>query len=392
MVRLRLENDKDLAGHHPHIPLVARKRRSTVATSKKYPTSAVVLSVFVLSLLLMQFVVFLQVWNHHVELHKVVLSILNDHNKSEVADADYQQVSPTNILDDNSPSTQQSRNIVHIKPSEIWANSVRADAKYVVNYGDTIYLNNDWNGSPIVIEEYKLIFFTTAKNACTIWLQLLRRMMHIKEWNEVDNSAKLLPWNPEYNGLKYLYDYNISYANEIIQHPKWTRAIFVRDPKERLVSAYIDKVLRNEKYVLNKCCPTTGSCVEPSKRNITTFLHEVAYFCDNPHWRPQYLQMTPQQWSYINFVGHMDTIQDDAERLLKRLGIWELYGSSGWGSNRQERIFLSELGDNTGRMHATNAKRQLRAYISPELEKELNEYFANDYNHSIMKLKTMKLF
>ena len=88
----------------------------------------------------------------------------------------------------------------------------------------------------------------------------------------------------------------------------------------------------------------------------------------------------------------MDTIQDDAERLLKRLGIWELYGSSGWGSNRQERIFLSELGDNTGRMHATNAKRQLRAYISPELEKELNEYFANDYNHSIMKLKTMKLF
>jgi hypothetical protein len=105
------------------------------------------------------------------------------------------------------------------------------------------------------------------------------------------------------------------------------------------------------------------------------------------------MQMTSPQWSYINFVGHMDTLKDDAERLLKRFGVWEKFGSNGWGSNGKEQIFQSEMqGDNTGRMHATNAKRYIRSYITPELEIELNEYYANDYNHPIMKLSNVKIF
>jgi hypothetical protein len=388
MARLRMKNDAGMDVHHPRTALTSRTRSST----STYSSSVVVLGVSVSSLLLMQFVVFLQVWNHHVELHEVILSILHQQNKSAVTtDVDSRQGSQKMSID-TSTMIHQPPSVVQLQTPGIQGNVVGTNSNFVVNYGDMIYTNNHWNGSPVVIEEYHLIFFTTAKNACTIWFQLLRRMMHIKKWNEVDNSDKLLPWNPEYNGLKYLYDYNISYVNEIMTSPRWTRAIIVRDPKERFLSAYIDKVLRNEKYVLNKCCPTTGSCVEPAKSNITTFLHEIAYFCHNPHWIPQNLQMTPQQWSYVNFVGHMDTIQGDSERLLKRLGVWELYGSSGWGSNRRERIFHGEAGDNTGRMHATNAKRHLRSYISPELEIELNEYFANDYNHSIMKLPNMKLF
>ena len=399
MVRLRLENGKDIFVQHPHIPPIPRNRRSRITTSKsrsKYSSSVTFLSVFVTSLFLIQFVVFLQVWNHHVELHKVVVSLLHQQKKSGATEVDARQVLQKKRIDPEAIThepPQQNELKVPSLDTGIWNNVVSNDKNLVVNYGDTIYVNNDWNGSPVVIEEYKLIFFTTAKNACTMWLLLLRRMMHIKKWNEVDvNAEKLLPWNPEYNGLKYLYDFNISYVNEIITDPQWTRAIFVRDPKERFLSAYIDKVVRSKNYLLNKCCPTTGDCVEPSQNNITTFLHEVAYFCHNQHWRPQYLQMTSQQWSQINFVGHMDTLQNDAERLLKRLGVWELYGRSGWGTNGKEQIFQTELGDNTGRMHATDAKRYMRSYITPALEIELNEYYANDYNHSIMKLAKLKLF
>lgn len=397
MARLRLENDIVTVTYHDRIPSIRRQRSSTTTSShsqKRYPSSAIIISAFATSLFLTQFVVFLQVWNHHVELHKVVVSILKQQNKVGIAVLDSQQVPHKTRIDVATRTrTHEPVNTVKLTTSQIWSNVVPKDDKLVVNYGDSIYLNNDWNGSPVVIEEYRLIFFTTAKNACTIWLQLLRRMMHIKNWNEVDNNVeKLLPWNPEYNGLKYLYDYNISYANDIMTNPKWTRAIFVRDPKERFLSAYIDKVVRSKNYILNKCCPTTGNCVEPAKSNITTFLHEVAYFCHNQHWRPQHLQMTSQQWSYINFVGHMDLIQEDAERLLKRLGVWEQFGSSGWGSNRKERIFQKEAGDNTGRSHATNAKRYLRSYITPELEIELNDYFANDYNHPVMKLDKLKLY
>jgi Sulfotransferase family len=397
MVRLRLDQDKDIVIHHPHIPVLPRKRRSRITTTKSrkiIPSSVTFLSVFVSSLFITQFVVFLQVWNHHVELHKVVVSILHQQNKTEIADVDSRHVLQKKKMDPET-ITHETANAANLLMShtDVWSNLIPKEENLVVNYGDKIYVNNDWNGSPVVIEEYKLIFFTTAKNACTMWFLLLRRMMHIKNWNEVDiNVERLLPWNPEYNGLKYLYDFNISYANEIITDPQWTRAIFVRDPKERFLSAYIDKVIRSKNYLLNKCCPTTGDCVEPSQSNITTFLHEVAYFCHNQHWRPQNLQMTSQQWSYVNFVGYMDTIQEDAERLLKRLGVWEKYGRSGWGSNGKEHIFQTEIGDNTGRMHATNAKRYLRSYITPALEIELNEYYANDYNHPIMKLAKLKLF
>jgi hypothetical protein len=51
------------------------------------------------------------------------------------------------------------------------------DVKQIVQYGDFIYQKNDWDGAPVVIEEFRLLFFTSAKVACTTWKQLFRRMM-----------------------------------------------------------------------------------------------------------------------------------------------------------------------------------------------------------------------
>jgi vacuolar-type H+-ATPase subunit H len=47
----------------------------------------------------------------------------------------------------------------------------------LVQQGDFIYRRGDWDGSPVVLEEYKLIFFTSAKVECTVWKQLFRRIM-----------------------------------------------------------------------------------------------------------------------------------------------------------------------------------------------------------------------
>ena len=95
MVRLRLENGKDIIVQYPHIPPIPRNRRSRITASKsrsKYSSSVTFLSVFVTSLFLIQFVVFLQVWNHHVELHKVVVSLLHQQKKSGATEVDARQV------------------------------------------------------------------------------------------------------------------------------------------------------------------------------------------------------------------------------------------------------------------------------------------------------------
>jgi hypothetical protein len=47
---------------------------------------------------------------------------------------------------------------------------------------DFIYNAKIGNSSPIVIEKYKLIFFTIQKTGCTVWKQLSRRMMGLEDW------------------------------------------------------------------------------------------------------------------------------------------------------------------------------------------------------------------
>ena len=128
----------------------------------------------------------------------------------------------------------------------------------LVQQGDDIYTSGPWDASPIVLEEFKLVFFTTAKVGCTVWKMLFRRMMGLPNWKAV-NTRDMLPWNPHRNGLKYLYDYNRTYASFLMTDPEWTRAIFVRDPKERLLSAYLDKG-KNQHFIKSKCCPSSGNC------------------------------------------------------------------------------------------------------------------------------------
>jgi hypothetical protein len=120
-------------------------------------------------------------------------------------------------------------------------------------YAPLINLDAGWDVSPIVLEDYKLIFFTIPKTGCTVFKQLFRRMMGYQDW-PMDKDPNY-PHNPQFNGLKYLYHYSSKRAAEILTSPDWTRAIFVRDPKDRLLSAYLDKALHgNGTFIKRKCC------------------------------------------------------------------------------------------------------------------------------------------
>jgi Sulfotransferase family len=261
------------------------------------------------------------------------------------------------------------------------------DESYFVNYGDSIYLCGDWDGAPVVIEEYKLVFFTVAKVGCTVWKQFFRRVMGLSDWKS-ETWDTLIPWNPELNGLKYLYDYDRATASKMMMDPEWTRAIFVRDPKERFVSAYFDKVMENDHYVVDNCCPFTRTCTNTAKQAIENFL-EIIKFCEDAHWKPLSKRIEEEKyWPYINFVGHMDTVYEDSEKLLRKIGAWEKYGATGWGDRDQYRIFESF----SDVLHATHANNKLELALTPELEKELDIFYAMDYNNSFLNLTKHNIF
>jgi hypothetical protein len=135
-------------------------------------------------------------------------------------------------------------------------------------------------------------------------------------------------------------------------------------------------------------------CVAAARESPASFMRFIEEQCDNAHWRPQNRRMEPKYWPFINFVGHMETIAEDAERLLRRIGAWENFGAHGWGSPASENdkqdndsIFSGRV----GREHATGAHSKLLSYLTPKLEQELEEHYADDYTNPVLNLTSTQI-
>lgn len=262
---------------------------------------------------------------------------------------------------------------------------------------DKIYQYGDWDGAPIVVESHKLIFFTIPKVGCTVWKQLFRRMVGYRDW-AVDGHP--LPHAPKRNGLQYLYDYPPSVADQILRDPSWTRAIFVREPKERLLSAYLDKGRQNA-YLQFHCCQSSSTTLlekldcahtkphmgpmaardaeEEPFLDFADFLTWAVPACDDPHWRPQAERLDEKYWSNIDFVGHMETMEADARRLLERIGAWDDFGAEGWP---QGRIFAGSASSTVH--HATDSASKLKEYFTVETEAVADTLTQREYNMPIL--------
>lgn len=265
-------------------------------------------------------------------------------------------------------------------------NNNNATASVRVLSTDYIFQNMSWDAAPIVLEEFKLIFFTIPKVACTVWKKLFRRMMKYRDWR-VQNKVRMVPYSPMYNGLRYLYHYDAERATHFMTSPQYTRAVFVRDPKERFVSAYLDKVVREKGiHIKNVCCPD-GSCIERAK-SVAGFL-QLAQTCMDEHWRPQAKRVDEKYWPYMNFVGRMENLERDARRLLERVGAWEKNGRKRWGPYRNESIFMS-FGEVS---HSTRASDRVAQYITtPELERQIEGYYAEDYTNPWLNFSKRSIF
>mmetsp|Transcript_790 Transcript_790/g.1756 ORF Transcript_790/g.1756 Transcript_790/m.1756 type:complete len:389 (-) Transcript_790:64-1230(-) len=291
------------------------------------------------------------------------------------------------------------------------------DKKNGIDWSDQIFRRTGWDIDPIVLESHKLLFFSVPKIACTEFKMLLRRMMGFPDWKKVGSKSEKLH-DPNRNGLRYLGSFPRRKQEEFMISEDWTRAIFVRDPRERLLSAYIDKGLSRYKesknvtggYVKSKCCnfkrPLPNPKLQNNKRvelelyrrclplsplekDTTEDTFPFRYFvdkfmahCRDPHWEPQSNRLKAANWKKINFVGHFDNLKEDAHQLLRKIGAFEEFGL-GWGPENKT-IFEKNLV-----LHATSSKDKLHRYFhgnSTELETIVLKYYRNDYLNEVINL------
>lgn len=108
------------------------------------------------------------------------------------------------------PRSQQRRddehgvtNYINLSPLNLNSRRKKEDGLLLVDPDDYVYKRNmdHYDAAPIVVPEYKLLFFSVPKVACTTFKLLFRRMKGISNWAKQDADL-VLPHNPEHNGLR----------------------------------------------------------------------------------------------------------------------------------------------------------------------------------------------
>jgi hypothetical protein len=226
--------------------------------------------------------------------------------------------------------------------------------KALVHPADYIYAlrRSDEEASPVVVERYKLVFFPVPGAGDRTWRDLLYRMQ-TDAHEAVDHR------------LKRLFDYNVTEASHIMTSSDYTRAMMVRDPKERLVELYQD-IFSAHKNMTADICPHED---KPPK-SFPSFVQLIAS-CSHVTWRPQGQRMDPKYYPYLTTVLQFDSRERDAKKLLQTIGAWGEYGRGGLFS--REKI----------------PKKKLRQLYSASVEERVNRIYHWDYNNPKLKLVWM---
>ncbi|KAI2493564.1 sulfotransferase family [Fragilaria crotonensis] len=133
---------------------------------------------------------------------------------------------------------------------------------------------------------------------------------------------------------------------------EYTRATFVRDPKDRFLSTFLDKVMSGDASIKQACSLDSNEHLDRQKVCPT-----------------------------LNFVGHLETAEADARSLLERIGAWEAFGSSGWGEHDNEAIFATKdkLTDVTS-SELSGSWDLLSKLMTPRIESTLELFYEEDYS------------
>lgn len=217
----------------------------------------------------------------------------------------------------------------------------------------------------IVDDTHQIIYCYVPKVACTNW----KRVMVVLSQSLISPSSGkpytdpvAIPPDLVHNSslhltfAKFWRHYgSLSHHLMALKLQHYTKFLFVRDPFVRLISAFRNKFARpNEDFyrqfgsvMVHRYGNVSGSlpktAAEAFKAGIKpTFQQFIAYLLDpetererifNEHWRQVYRLCHPCQVKY-DFIGRLETLETDAEHLLKLLQVDHLVHFPSGARNR----------------------------------------------------------
>ncbi|XP_053262337.1 carbohydrate sulfotransferase 11 isoform X1 [Podarcis muralis] len=205
------------------------------------------------------------------------------------------------------------------------ANSMSSRKRRVLTPNDLKHL--------VVDEDHELIYCYVPKVACTNW----KRVMMVLNGRGKYSDPMEIPANEAHvsSNLKTLNQYSIPEINHRLKN--YMKFLFVREPFERLVSAYRNKFTQKYNTSFHKRYGT--KIVKRQRKNATQeALHKgddvkfeefVAYLIDphtqreepfNEHWQTVYSLCHPCHIHY-DLIGKYETLEEDSNYILQLAGV-----------------------------------------------------------------------
>jgi len=180
---------------------------------------------------------------------------------------------------------------------------------------------------------------------------------------------------------------NVAEYEDLISNPDWRKFVVLRDPLERLLSAYEDKCVQHRETAVD-CFPSDrtpqivknqpvynrsifGSFIEGLVDAISRGIQVNEHFLPQILWCDLFKHL--HEYDFI-FQYRRDRIGEDIAGMLGKLNMTQYF--YGWGKFRNESLFHGTTS------HATAPKNQnrLKLYYTPRSAHLAYQMYALDYS------------
>lgn len=243
----------------------------------------------------------------------------------------------------------------HTKQQEIEA-KVPTDTAFAELFAQPASLTNylcNWS------ERLRYVYVETPKVACTTIKLVLQQA---EAFGEMSYERPGDVHNRQLSPLLAPSD-NVKSFVSATKSEDYFRFCFVRNPYTRVLSCYLDKMVKTE-FERKRLAPKLG--LDPEEvPSFKTFLQRVSQQSDDEydiHWAPQTYLLRPNRIRY-SFIGRFELFREQFKMVCDRLDI---------------SAYAEDLGDT---WHATNAFEKTKEYLGAEEIELICRIYERDFSN-----------
>ncbi|GMH37990.1 hypothetical protein BSKO_05874 [Bryopsis sp. KO-2023] len=210
------------------------------------------------------------------------------------------------------------------------------------------------------------------KVASTAQMMLIRRMNGAPNWNSTLNSEIRDRAGRTSNKVKKWKE---------VLNPAIKKMVVVRNPVNRLLSGYLDKILKSNRLSMLPKSNGTTVTETPSFEEFVDILDSVPIDTVDKHFRPQVTLCRMNEIPYDMVVKYEDR-QTGVRKFLESIGMWEEFGKDGWGPHGTSAFFEkteSIVMDYGPRDLAITEEKDLSEYYTAELLERVFRLYEKDF-------------